>query len=346
MDRIHVASFLPVPEHGIEAIKAVDPRIELHMISQNFARYIRDPEHPEVDAEAARAESAAIRARDEVWLCFWFGDMGADAPALKWVALGGAGADHILRGPLDDHVQITNMSGLAARVMAEWVIGFMLIDCKGFRSHIENQRNARWLRAWEGFGGAPGTLEGATVGIIGYGAIGSEVAQLCDGFGADVIGTRRTASPDGAPPDGAPACVRAIWTPDRLHDVLAQSDYVVLGVPLTEATRELIGAEEIAAMKPGAALINIARGSVVDWDAMIRALKNGELRASYTDVTSPEPLPDGHPDWSVPGLMITPHTSGLQDDYMGKAAKRFAANLRRYIDGEPLHDIVDRAAGY
>ena len=121
MDRIHVASFLPVPEHGIEAIKAVDPRVEVHMISQNFARYIRDPEHPEVDAEAARAESAEIRARDEVWLCFWFGDMAADAPALKWVALGGAGADHILRGPLDDHVQITNMSGLAARVMAEWV---------------------------------------------------------------------------------------------------------------------------------------------------------------------------------------------------------------------------------
>ena len=346
MDSINVAAFLPLPAHGVEAIKAVDPRVQVHEVSQNLARFTRDPNHPDVDAAAARAEAEQVRNRDSVWFCFWFGDMGDQAPALDWVALGGAGADHLLRAPLGDHVQITNMSGLAARVMAEWVIGFMLIDCKGFRFHLENQAEALWNRAWEGGGGAPGTLERATVGIIGYGAIGSEVAQLCDGFGAEVIGVRRTAAADGTPPDGAPDCVRAIWQPDRMHDVLAQSDYVVLGVPLTEATHELIGADQIAAMKPGAALINIARGSVVDWDAMTRALKNGSLRASYTDVTSPEPLPDGHPDWAIPNLMITPHTSGLQDDYMGKAAKRFAENLRRYIDGEPLHDIVDRAAGY
>ena len=187
---------------------------------------------------------------------------------------------------------------------------------------------------------------GATVGIIGYGAIGSEIARFCDAFGARVVGIRRRASGDGSPPADAPQSVASVWPPERLHDVLGESDYVVLAVPLTTETQHLIGAEELAAMKPGAALINIARGEVVDWDAQVAALESGRLRASYSDVTTPEPLPDGHPLWSAPNLMITPHTSGLQPNYFGKAAYRFAENLRRFIDGKPLRDIVDRHAGY
>ena len=346
MDRIHIASFLPLPDHGRAAIEAVDPCITVHPVSQNLARYIRDPGHPQVDPALAQEEAEQIRARDAIWFTFGFGDLAVGASALEWIALGGAGADHLIKLPIDPRVQITNMSGLAARVMAEWILCFMLIDCKGFRTHIENQREARWLRAWDGPGSAPGTLEGATIGIVGYGAIGAEVARLCSGFDAEVVGVRRTARPDGAPPPGTPPCVRAVWPPDQLDALLAQSDYVVLCVPLTDATRGLIGAEQIAAMKPGAALINVARGAVVDWTAMTEALKDGALRASYTDVTSPEPLPDGHPDWEIPNLMITPHTSGLQPDYIGKAARRFAENLRRYLDGQPLHDLVDRAAGY
>ena len=138
----------------------------------------------------------------------------------------------------------------------------------------------------------------------------------------------------------------SVWPPERLHDVLAESDYVILAVPLTEETHRLIGADELAAMKPGAALINIARGEVVDWDAQVSALESGRLRASYTDVTTPEPLPDGHPLWSAPNLFITPHTSGLQPDYFGKAAHRFADNLRRFLTSELLLDVVDRNAGY
>lgn len=340
MERIHIASFLPVPEEALDIIRAVDPRVEVHQVSQNLARYIREPRHPRVDVEAAHAEAREIRSRDAVWFTFGFGDLAVGATALEWVALASAGADQALRFPPDEHVKLTKMPGLAARVIAEWVLGFMLMDCKGFPGYIEAQQQERWSS------GRPGTLEGATVGIIGYGAIGSEIAQLCQAFGANVVGIRRRAAADGRPPEGAPACVRAVWPPDRLHELLAESDYVVLGIPLTEATRELIGADQLAAMKPGAALVNIARGAVVDWPAMIGALKDGSLRACYTDVTSPEPLPDGHPDWSVPNLIITPHNSGLQPDYFGKAALRFADNLRRHLDGEPLLDPVDRDAGY
>ena len=340
MDTIHIANFLPVPESALEVIRAVDARIAIHNVSQNLTRYMREPEHPEVDVGAALEEGAEIQARDRIWFTFFSGDLAGQASALEWIALASAGANQILDRPIGEDVLITKMPGLAARVIGEWVLTFMLIDVKRMIRLIEAHRAGTWARS------DPETLEGATVGIIGYGAIGSEIARFCDAFGARVVGIRRRASGDGTPPAGAPDSVAYIWPPERLHDVLSESDYVVLAVPLTEDTYHLIGKQELAAMKPGAALINIARGEVVDWDAQVAALESGELRASYTDVTSPEPLPDGHPLWSVPSLFITPHNSGLQPNYFGKAAYRFAENLSRFINNEPLRDVVDRHAGY
>ncbi len=340
-DTIHIANFLPVGEAALDVIRAVDPRIEIHNVSQNLVRYLREPDHPDLDVGSAIEEAAEIQHRDRIWFTFFSGALGADAPALEWIALASAGANQVLDQPLGDDVVLTKMPGLAARVIGEWVLTFMLMDAKGMLGYVETQRQQRWVRQ-----PTPQTLEGATVGIIGYGAIGAEIARFCDAFGARVVGIRRRASGDGSPPPDAPPSVALVWPPERLHDVLAESDYVVLAVPLTEETHNLIGEQELAAMKPGAALINIARGEVVDWAAQVTALESGRLRASYTDVTSPEPLPDGHPLWSTPNLFITPHNSGLQPDYFGKAAHRFADNLRRFLDGTPLRDIVDRHAGY
>ena len=344
---IHICSFLPVSEAALDSIRAVDPRIQLHSASLNLVRWMREPNHPEVNAAAAVAEGEEIRNRDRIWFTFFSGTLAGGAPALEWIALASAGADQILRQPPDPHVRVTKMPGLAARVIAEWVLAFILMDCKQMPKYIENQRNAQWQRfnnLSELHG--PRSLEGATIAIIGYGAIGSEIARLSAGFGMRVTGVRRRAQADGTPPPDAPASVEAIWPPDRLHHVLAEADYSVLAVPLTDATRKMIGDAEIAAMKPGSALINIARGEVVDWPAQIAALHDGRLRACYTDVTSPEPLPDGHPDWDTPNLFITPHNSGLQPDYFGKAAVRFADNLSRYLNDKPLLDVVDREAGY
>ena len=340
MDKIHIANFLPVPDSALDVIRSVDARIEIHQVSQNLARYMREPEHPQIDVRAAIEEGNEIQQRDQVWFTFFSGDLAGEASALEWIALASAGANQILDRPIGEDVVITKMPGLAARVIGEWVLAFMLMDAKRMIRLIEAHRQGTWARS------DPETLEGATVGIIGYGAIGSEIARFCDAFGARVVGIRRRASGDGTPPPDAPDSVAYVWPPERLNDVLSESDYVVLAVPLTEDTHHLIGEAELAAMKPGAALINIARGEVVDWDAQVAALDSGRLRASYTDVTSPEPLPDGHPLWSVPSLFITPHNSGLQPNYFGKAAHRFAENLRRYIAGEPLRDVVDRHAGY
>ncbi len=340
MDKLHIANFLPVPEPALDIIRAVDPRIEIYNVSPNLVRYLREPQHHQVDAGSAIEEGREIQQRDRIWFTFFSGDLAGEATALEWMALASAGANQILSRPLGDDVLITKMPGLAARVIGEWVLTFMLMDAKRMIGHLDSQRAERWTRS------DPETLEGATVGIIGYGAIGAEIARFCGVFGARVVGIRRRASGDGTPPADAPPAVQLVWPPERLYDVLAESDYVVLAVPLTEATHRLIGAEELQAMKPGAALINIARGEVVDWDAQVAALERGQLRASYTDVTAPEPLPDGHPLWRAPNLFITPHNSGLQPDYFGKAAHRFADNLRRYLNDEPLRDVVDRHAGY
>ena len=340
MDKIHIANFLPVPEAALDIIRAVDSRIEIHNVSLNLARYMRELKHPQIDVGAAIEEGAEIQQRDRIWFTFFSGDLAGQASALDWIALASAGANQILDRPIGEDVVITKMPGLAARVIGEWVLTFMLMDVKRMRRLIESQQHATWNRS------DPDTLEGKTVGIIGYGAIGSEIARFCDAFGTRIVGIRRRASGDGTPPSNAPDSVASVWPPERLHDVLAESDYVILAVPLTDATHRLIGADELAAMKPGAALINIARGEVVDWDAQVSALESGRLRASYTDVTTPEPLPDGHPLWSAPNLFITPHTSGLQPDYFGKAAHRFAENLRRFLNNELLLDVVDRNAGY
>ena len=337
---IHIANFLPVPEPALDVIRAVDPRIEIHNVSLNLMRHMREPGHPEVDVDEAMRETREIQKRDRIWFTFFSGDVAGEADALNWICLASAGANQILDRPIQEDVVITKMPGLAARVIGEWVITFMLMDAKRMISHIESQQAGRWSRS------DPETLEGKTVGIIGYGAIGAEIARFCDAFGARVVGIRRRASGDGEPPADAPQSVASVWPPERLHEVLRESDYVVLAVPLTEDTHELIGERELGEMKRGAALINIARGEVVDWNAQVAALESGQLRASYTDVTTPEPLPDNHPLWSAPNLFITPHNSGLQPNYFGKAAYRFADNLRRYIKGEPLRDVVDRRAGY
>lgn len=347
MDQINVVSFLPIPQHGSEAIEAVDPRVRFRMLSRNLALSLQQPDHPDVDAEAARAEAEEVGERDHVWITFFGGDLAKRAPALKWVALASAGADQFLRHEVPPGVVITKMPGLASRVIAEWVLSYMLMHCKEMPELMAWQRAAQWHRI------PPGTLQGATVGIVGYGAIGSELARVLEPFEVKVLGIRRRAVWSGSPPAGSPANVEAVWPIERLHDLLRASDYVVLAVPLTEQTQGMMGAEEFGLLREGAALINIARGPVVDWDAQRVALNSGRFRV-YTDVTVPEPLPDGHPDWYTPNLLITPHNSGLQPDYFGKASQRFCENLRRYIDAvdngqnpaDALANVVDREAGY
>ena len=333
---IRVACFLPMSPAGAEKLRAIEG-VELREVSENTRRWAWTYLGQESDENAARAEVDEILAQDEVWFGFGLGRLPfpeADAP-LRWIHVAGAGVDWLRENKPPSHIAVTNSRGLIATPIAEWVLTFMLMDLKRMPDAIEYQRAHRWQR----YGGhSPRDM---TVGVIGLGSIGSEVARLSHAVGARVVATRRSAKPG----DSAEH-VEELLGPDRLPQVLAQSDYVVLAAPLTDETERMMGASEFSSMKPGAALINVGRGKLVDWEAMLAALESGQLSAVYTDVTDPEPPPEDSAIWETPNLFITAHNSGNRPDYMEIATELFAGYLSDYVAGRPLQNLVDAERAY
>jgi phosphoglycerate dehydrogenase-like enzyme len=182
-----------------------------------------------------------------------------------------------------------------------------------------------------------GHLEGKTLGLIGAGAIGVEVAKRADAFGMRVIGVRRSAT---AGDDGP------IQLVPTLRDLLAQSDHAVVAAPLTDATRGLVGREALAAAKPGLHLINVSRGQIIDDDALLEAIRAGRVGGATLDVTHPEPLPAGHPYYACPEVWITSHISWSSENGDERIAAKLLDNLDRHLRGEPLIDVVDATRGY
>ena len=184
-----------------------------------------------------------------------------------------------------------------------------------------------------------GQLRGKTLGIVGYGAIGREVARLAGPFGMRLLATKRRVAADEGLPDW-------VLPKGRLEYLLRESDFVVLSVPATAATSGIIGTRELAAMRPSAFLINISRGDVVDEGALIGALERGALAGAALDVFQTEPLPTESRLWGMPNVLVSGHIAGLFDTYDEAVVEMFAANLRRYLDGAPLLNEVDRGSGY
>src|SRR5437870_4201844 len=184
------------------------------------------------------------------------------------------------------------------------------------------------------------TLQGRRMGIVGLGSIGLEVARLASAIGMQVSAIRRRA--ELPRPDG----VDDVLPPERLGDLLGTSDVVVLSAPLTASTRRLIGSREIEQMKPGAFLVNVGRGKLVDDDAIVDALRTGRLGGAALDVFTREPLDPSSPYWELPNVIITPHISGAMEDYWTPLVALFAENLRRFQQGQPLLNVVDKHAGY
>jgi phosphoglycerate dehydrogenase-like enzyme len=176
--------------------------------------------------------------------------------------------------------------------------------------------------------------------VVGLGAIGSETARRISAFGAEVVGLRRR--PSSAPVPG----VSAVLGPEALQSELSRADVVVLSAPQTAETWHLVGDAEFAAMKPGAVLVNVSRGKLVDEKALVRALAAGKLRGAALDVFEHEPLDPGSPLWDRHDVLITPHVSGFHADYWPDATRLFAENLRRFVAGQPLENLVDKQAGY
>lgn len=259
------------------------------------------------------------------------GEAISRAGKLKWLNSIYAGVDGM---PLDllreRGVAVTNGVGINAITIAEYVLMGMLTIAKGYREVVQAQMRHEWLID------SPGKVElyGSKALLLGYGAIGKLVEERLKAFAVDVTIVRRTPGP-------------GMLGPDDWRARLGEFDWVILAVPATAETDALIGATELAAMKPDAVLVNIARGSVVDQDALIAALSTKQIGGAFLDVTTPEPLPPGHPLWGVENAHVTMHLSGRAQTLMfQRSAERFLRNLERYRTGQPLEHRVDLALGY
>lgn len=274
-------------------------------------------------------------------------------PRLRWVQLHFAGVEDVVTQPLARRVPVTNASGVHSTAIAEWTLAAILARSRRLPLAFGLQQKSIWPKdRWGLF--VPDELRGATVGIVGYGAIGREIGRLCAAFGMNVIGLRRGSGgsnadrPRWVAPDlrdlpPAPARIEPI---EALPDVLPLCDVVVLALPLTSATERLFNGATLQRMKPGSLLLNIGRGGVIDEPALVAGLAAGRPGAAALDVFAEEPLPANSPLWSAPNVIITPHVSGFSPRYDERAMTLFADNLVRFQKGEPLFNLVDVAAGY
>jgi phosphoglycerate dehydrogenase-like enzyme len=255
------------------------------------------------------------------------------ARSLRLIQMTGAGVDSLLPAPdLPARVRIANARGVHEPEMSEFILASILALLKQLPRAMQQQRQHRW----KPYGSRP--LTGQTVGILGVGAIGCGLARRCRALGMRVIGTRRRPEPL---PD-----IDAVFGPEDTSRVLAESDVVVVLLPLTPETRGLLDAAALAGMKPRARIVNVARGGIVDEAAVARALERGELAGAAFDVFSEEPLPADSPLWDAPNAIVTPHVAGLSPHYMDRVGKILVENVRRLERGEPLLNEVDRRRGY
>lgn len=262
-------------------------------------------------------------------------DLLERAPKLKWIANMGSGTEqYAALGILGSHVTLTSSKGVAARSIAEFTLGQLLMMSKRFADRLRYQQAHQWKRIQHL------DLYGKTLGVVGLGEIGSEVARMAKAFGMRVLATRRREGGE-LPPN-----VDAMYAVKDLRSMLAQCDAVALTLASTPESRGLIGAEEFAIMKKGALLANVARGDVLDEDALIEALKSGHLGGAALDVFMQEPLQQSSPLWDLPNVIMSPHNAIGMDDYPGAAFAAFVANLQRYGRGESLQQVVDPAKGY
>ncbi len=270
------------------------------------------------------------------------------APKLRWIQGYYAGVDRWGQLPFTLPYIFTTTSGIHVHV-AEMAITFMLAFARKIKLLLENQEKAGWpANRFSLF--EPYELRDSTVGIVGYGVIGRQIGTICKAFGMRVLASDRpeilTVEPPWRLPGSGTAVPDKLYEPSDLKSLLKESDYVVLSAPYTPQTHHMINADTLAVMKPTAVLINVGRGNLVDEPALIEVLKAGKIRGAGLDVYSEEPLPPTSPLWKLPNVIATPHVAGLSPHYLSRAMTLFAENLRRYLSGEQLLNVVQKDRGY
>ena len=254
-------------------------------------------------------------------------------PKLRWVQALTAGVEGWLALPdLPRDLTLTCARGTHRESMPENILGALFHLTKPYAAIVQDQKEHRWTRR------VATPLNGKTLGILGLGAIGQEVARLAAALRMRVIGTRR----GGAPLPG----LAEVLPPERTDEVLAQSDFVLLLLPATPETDNFINAQRLARMKPGAWLLNFGRGHLIADADLIAAVKSKQIAGAVLDVFRQEPLPAEHPFWGTEGILVLPHIGGGHPTRDTIVARLFVENLGRFLDGQPMKEVVDRAAGY
>lgn len=302
-------------DHHVAAIEAVDPRVRVVRVTDRTT-WLQEAPHAEILLGFRPLRDGAVRSQH-----------------LRWVHALGAGVENLCADVAGTEIRVTN-NHIHGEVIADHVFAFILGHTRRMREAYDFQTARRWVH--QELVGTP--LAGRTIGILGLGSIGIQVARRAVGFGMRVVGTKRRPVPIQG--------VDRVWPPEGTADILRESAMLVLALPLTPATRGIIGAHALSLLPDGAFLVNIARGGLVDEPALVAALRSGRLGGAGLDVFAEEPLPQDSPLWTLPGVMITPHVAGDFPGYMDRMMPRFCDNLRQYLAGHPLENVVDPALGY
>ncbi|MAT97290.1 MAG: hypothetical protein CL608_09125 [Anaerolineaceae bacterium] len=332
----HLLITAPFPSPLVDKIRAVSPNLNIEQRTLPNGRW---PDDWTTEAEIYYALGAVPRLEQ--------------APNLQWVQAHYAGVDSLKDSELwQSDVLITTASGVHAANMAQYALTQILVWAHRVPNWFKYKQTKKWDKnRWETF--VPQELHGKTVGILGYGSIGRELARLLKPFGCTILVTKRDArqlvdpgyselgsgDPEGGLPD-------RVYPSEATRSVVGECDFVVITLPLTERTHYLFDEEMLKAMKPSAFLVNVGRGAIVKEADLVRGLKKGWLAGAGLDVYEEEPLPDDSPLWEMENVVLTPHVSGFTPHYDERATDIFAENLRRYLAGEPLLNLVDREEGY
>ncbi len=328
-----IASYLE-PEH-INRIRAEAPAVDVLYRPDLIGapRFQADHTAPVKRTPQQEAEWRALLAEAEILFDFDIShreNLPALAPKLKWIQATSAGIGQAVKRFGYDQTgwRFTTASGIHARPLAEYCLMVMLMFIKNYPVMDAQKRAHHWRR----FNNSE--LRGLTVGIVGLGRIGRDIAQVCQTFGMTVLAYRRSRA-------NPPLTVDVQFSPERLDDLLPQVDFLVLCAPHTPDTDGLLSAERIRLMKTGSILINIARGALVDHSELKRALRAGHLGGAALDVTDPEPLPADDPLWDMPNVIISHHSASTADTENGKLTDLFIRNLHHYLNDEPLENLLD-----
>jgi D-2-hydroxyacid dehydrogenase (NADP+) len=324
MNKMKVLISFDLPGVYVERIRSVSPTLEV------------------VQSEDKEEALRLVEDADVLFSGFFSKELFLSAKKLKWIQAWGAGVDRFLFPEVvKSRVIVTNAGGVHPTPISEHVIGMMLCFCRRLHLFIRNQAE----RKWETYESGASTeqveeLAGKTVGIIGLGRIGTEIAQKARCLGMIVMATKRD------PSRPASTSVDRLIFPADLKQLLAESDFVVLSLPLTQETQGMIGEAQLKSMKQTGYLINVSRGKIVQESKLIEALKQGWIAGAGLDTFESEPLPESSELWSFKNVIITPHIAGLTPYYMERLTNIFCENLHRFILEQPLMNVVDKTLGY